>query len=92
MLRLSRSKVVFNVSAPMKILIDSVFNNLAISLRASLIVSQPVRLNLTNAVHLHSECISTRICVVGSTAEFNKMSEFNQISENMQKCSLLTNL
>lgn len=32
MLYMRRSKVVFGVSAPLKILIDSLFNNLAISL------------------------------------------------------------
>ena len=71
MLHLQRSKVVLNVSARLKILIDSVFNNLAISLRASLIVSQPVSLNFTNTVYLHYEYISATICLIASTPDRN---------------------
>lgn len=57
MLHLQCSKAVLNVSTPLKTLIDSVFNNLSIRLRASL----PVILNLTNTVHLHYESISASI-------------------------------
>lgn len=70
-LRLQSSKVVLNVSGLLKIM-ESVFNNLAISLRASLIVSLPVRLNLTNTAHLHYAHISARICVTASIPDSKK--------------------
>lgn len=59
-------KVVCNVSAPLKILMYSVFNNSAISLSsaASLMLSQSVRLNRTNTMHLRYEYDSTRSAVM----------------------------
>lgn len=69
MLHLKRSKVALNVSPPLKILKDSAFTDSAISLRASLIVSQHIRLNLTNTVHLHYTCMSDTIWLLELTVK-----------------------
>lgn len=84
MLDLQQSKAVFNVSAPLKILIESVFNNSAISLssdsRQSLSLS--LRLKLTNTVYLHYEYLSATICVIDAAPDTKIYLSYLKIQSN----------
>lgn len=78
---------------PTKILKDSVFTELAIILSASLTVSQPIRLNLPNTVHLHYTYVGcSQLLLVDLTVkkDFDLLLKI-PITKNMQKPSFLAN-